>query len=322
MADSGNLTETEILAMAAAADEGREYNPEPKKDEAKATTETDKVSGSTEQKPTSAEEAEPKQEASSEAPATEEKSEEAKSSLTTQPEDSKPDSASEKKQSRYEKAKSRLQKEWEDVQAEKAKLKAEREALESARNARTTPEAPKEEAKQSSRKFSPEDYREAAKNYRGEGRDDLAQIAEQRASEVEAEERKEIEEKTNAEMKSAWDKNLLKEVEENPELKDSSSQLYKAVSEMLQNHAILRNYPAGIRDAVGIAKVKLRAETASGLEKKVAEYEREIAQLRKATTPASGQPSGPAKTKAFHELSLDEQERELMRMAGEVDRNG
>ncbi len=98
MADSGNLTETEILAMAAAADEGREYNPEPKKDEAKATTETDKVSGSTEQKPTSAEEAEPKQEASSEAPATEEKSEEAKSSLTTQPEDSKPDSASEKKQ--------------------------------------------------------------------------------------------------------------------------------------------------------------------------------------------------------------------------------
>jgi len=54
----------------------------------------------------------------------------------------------------------------------------------------------------------------------------------------------------------------------------------------------------------------------------VAEYERELAQLRKATTPASSQPSGPAKTKAFHELSLDEQERELMRMAGEVDRNG
>jgi uncharacterized membrane protein YdbT with pleckstrin-like domain len=91
---------------------------------------------------------------------------------------------------------------------------------------------------------------------------------------------------------------------------------------MLQNHAILRNYPAGIKDAVGIAKIRLQAETASDLSKKVAEYERELAQLRKATTPASSQPSGPAKTKAFHELSLDEQERELMRMAGEVDRNG
>jgi uncharacterized membrane protein YdbT with pleckstrin-like domain len=91
---------------------------------------------------------------------------------------------------------------------------------------------------------------------------------------------------------------------------------------MLQNHAILRNYPAGIKDAVGIAKIRLQAETASDLKKKVAEYERELAQLRKATTPASSQPSGPAKTKSFSELSLDEQERELMRMAGEVDRNG
>jgi uncharacterized membrane protein YdbT with pleckstrin-like domain len=89
---------------------------------------------------------------------------------------------------------------------------------------------------------------------------------------------------------------------------------------MLQNHAILRNYPAGINDAVGIAKVKIRAEAASDLEKKVAEYEREIAQLRKATTPASGQPSAPAKQKAFHELSTQEQERELLRMAAEADR--
>ena len=89
---------------------------------------------------------------------------------------------------------------------------------------------------------------------------------------------------------------------------------------MLQNHAILRNYPAGIKDAVGIAKVKLQAESASDLSKKVAEYEKELSQLRKATTPASGQPKGPAKIKAFHELTLDEQERELMKMASEVDR--
>ena len=113
---------------------------------------------------------------------------------------------------------------------------------------------------------------------------------------------------------------MLEEVEANPELKDSSSSLYKSVAEMLQNHAILRNYPAGIKDAVGIAKVKLQAESASDLRKKVAEYESELAQLRKATTPASGQPKGPAKTKAFHELTLDEQERELMKMASEVDR--
>lgn len=321
MADSNNLTEADVLAMAQAADEGRNLSSTPKEDEkAKAETEAkEKVSGDTEQTPAPAEEAEKQTEASDEVSATKEKSEEAKSSLTTQSSEDKSESASEKKPTRYEKAKSRLEKEWEDVRAEKARIKAEREQIEAER-ARKASETPQGETKSSSRKFSAEDYREAAKSYRDEGRDDLAKLAENKASEIEVEERKEIEQKTQAELKSAWDKNLLEEVEANPELKDSSSTLYKAVSEMLQNHAILRNYPAGIKDAVGIAKVKLQAESASDLKKKVAEYEKELSQLRKATTPASGQPKGPAKTKAFHELTLDEQERELLRMASEVDR--
>ena len=163
--------------------------------------------------------------------------------------------------------------------------------------------AASQETKTSTRKFSAEDYREAAKSYRDEGRDDLAKLAENKAGEIEVEDRKEQEEKVKGELKSAWDKNLYEEVEANPDLKDSSTPLYKAVSEMLQNHAILRNYPAGIKDAVGIAKIRLKAEAASDLEKKVAKYESELAQLRKATTPASGQPSAPAKQKQFHELS-------------------
>ena len=322
MADSNNLTEADVLAMAQAADEGRDFTPTPKEDEkAKVETEaTEKASGDNEQTPAPAEKAEQtKLEASDEVSATKEKSEEAKSSLTTQSSEDKSESASEKKPTRYEKAKSRLEKEWEDVRAEKARIKAEREQIEAER-ARKTSETPQGETKSSSRKFSAEDYREAAKSYRDEGRDDLAKLAEQKAGDIEVEDRKEVEQKTQAELKSAWDKNLLDEVEANPELKDSNSTLYKAVSEMLQNHAILRNYPAGIKDAVGIAKVKLQAESASDLSKKVAEYEKELSQLRKATTPASGQPKGPAKTKAFHELTLDEQERELMKMASEVDR--
>ena len=326
MADSNNLTEVDMLAMAAAADEGREYVPEPKKDEEAKVEQvaSEKASGDTEQKPAPAEEAETnKQDASSEAPATEEKSKDAKSSLTTQPDETKSESASEeKKPSRYEKAKSRLEKEWEDVRTEKARLKAEREAIENAKAQREAAQSGAEAQKSGSRRFSAEDYREAAKSYRDEGRDDLAKLADQKATEVETEERKEIEQKTQAELKSAWDKNLLEEVESNPDLKDSNSALYKAVSEMLQNHAILRNYPAGIKDAVGIAKIRIKAEAASDLEKKVAEYEREIAQLRKATMPASGQPSAPKKTKAFHELSLEEQEKELFKMAVEADRNG
>jgi hypothetical protein len=317
MADSMEVTELDMLKLAAAADAGLETVP---KDEPEVKTETEvNSSGDNEQTPAPADKAEQtKLEASDEVSATKEKSEEAKSSLTTQPED-KSESASEKKPTRYEKAKSRLEKEWEDVRAEKARIKAEREQIEAER-ARKTSETPQGETKSSSRKFSAEDYREAAKSYRDEGRDDLAKLAEQKSVEIEQEDQKEQQAKIQGELKAAWDKNLQDEVDSNPDLKDSSTPLYKAVSEMLQNHAILRNYPAGIKDAVGIAKVKLQAESASDLSKKVAEYEKELSQLRKATTPASGQPKGPAKTKAFHELTLDEQERELMKMASEVDR--
>ena len=322
MADSMEPTELDMLKLAAAADAGLESVPpdEPMVEENPVAD----SSGDTEQKPAPAEEAEPKQDASSEAPAdkdeSKEESKDAKSSLTTESSETKSESASEKKQSRYQRSLSRLEKEWDNLKEERARLKAEREAIEAAKAQREATQPGTEAPKTGSRKYSAEDYREAAKSYREEGRDDLAKLAESKATEVETEERKEFEQKTQAELKSAWDKNLLDEVEANPELKDSNSSLYKAVSEMLQNHAILRNYPAGIKDAVGIAKIRLKAEAASDLEKKVQEYEREIAQLRKATTPASGQPSAPAKQKAFHELSLAEQEKELLRMAGEADR--
>ena len=60
MADSNNLTEADVLAMAQAADEGRDFSPTPKEDEkAKVeTTATEKASGDTEQKPAPAGEAE------------------------------------------------------------------------------------------------------------------------------------------------------------------------------------------------------------------------------------------------------------------------
>ena len=317
MVELTNLSEADVLALAKAADEGTELAPT--LSQVEAVTETkETASGDTLETPATPETTETKSTSNDvvtdEVPKTETVS--TKSSLTTQSE-SKSESASEKKPTRYEKAKSRLEKEWETLRAEKAKLQAEREAAQA-----SVGKAAAQEKQTSTRKFSAEDYREAAKSYRDEGRDDLAKLAENKASEIEVEYRKEQEENVKGELKSAWDKNLYEEVEANPDLKDSSTKLYKAVSEMLQNHAILRNYPAGIKDAVGIAKIRLKAESASDLEKKVAKYESELAQLRKATTPASGQPSAPARQKQFHELSSNEQEKELLRMAAEADRMG
>jgi hypothetical protein len=317
MAELKEVSELDMLKLAAAADAGLETIPEDKPTEEAKTTETS--SGDTSETPATPETTEIKSTSddvvTDEVPKTETVS--TKSSLTTQPDESKSESASEKKPTRYEKAKSRLEKEWETLRAEKAKLQAEREAAQA-----SVGKTDSQEKQTPTRKFSADDYREAAKSYRDEGRDDLAKLAENKAGEIEVEDRKEQEEKVKGELKSAWDKNLYEEVEANPDLKDSSTPLYKAVSEMLQNHAILRNYPAGIKDAVGIAKIRLKAEAASDLEKKVAKYESELAQLRKATTPASGQPSAPAKQKQFHELSSNEQEKELLRMAMEADRMG
>ena len=317
MAELKEVSELDMLKLAAAADAGLETIPEDKPTEEAKTTETS--SGDTSETPATPETTEIKSTSddvvTDEVPKTETVS--TKSSLTTQPDESKSESASEKKPTRYEKAKSRLEKEWETLRAEKAKLQAEREAAQA-----SVGKTASQEKQTPTRKFSAEDYREAAKSYRDEGRDDLAKLAENKAGEIEVEDRKEQEEKVKGELKSAWDKNLYEEVEANPDLKDSSTKLYKAVSEMLQNHAILRNYPAGIKDAVGIAKIRLKAESASDLEKKVAKYESELAQLRKATTPASGQPSAPARQKQFHELSSNEQEKELLRMAAEADRMG
>jgi hypothetical protein len=317
MAELKEVSELDMLKLAAAADAGLETIPEDEPTEEAETTETS--SGDTLETPATPETTETKSTSddvvTDEVPKTETVS--TKSSLTTQSDESKSESASEKKPTRYEKAKSRLEKEWETLRAEKAKLQAEREAAQA-----SVGKAAAQEKQTSTRKFSAEDYREAAKSYRDEGRDDLAKLAENKASEIEVEYRKEQEENVKGELKSAWDKNLYEEVEANPDLKDSSTKLYKAVSEMLQNHAILRNYPAGIKDAVGIAKIRLKAESASDLEKKVAKYESELAQLRKATTPASGQPSAPARQKQFHELSSNEQEKELLRMAAEADRMG
>jgi len=320
MAEVKELTEADVLAMATAADEGREWQPpvaEEAKPEQKAQTAQAENNDSvpalnteTETKSTSGEVA--VAEAKAETTST-------NSSLTTQSE-SKSDAASEKKPSRYEKAKSRLEKEWEDLRAEKARIAAEREALQ-AKASSAGQEVSQTPTKDSRRKFSAEDYREAAKSYRNDGNDEMAKAAEAKAAEVEAEDRRETEQRTQAELKSAWDQNLLKEVEANPELKDSSTKLYKTVSELLQRHAILRNYPAGISDAVGLAKMHLKAETASDLEKRLKDAEAELGRLRKATMPAASQPSAPAKIKTFDEMSSEEQGRELLRMAAEADRN-
>ena len=323
MAEVKELSEADVMAMAQAHDEGRDWQPpgEPATAEQKAETAQAENNEAPPALPTETETKTSSSEGAVEKEAQATETTSTTSSLTTTDEP-RPDAASgkeERKPSRYERAKTRLEKEWEDLRAEKARFAAEREAQSKA--AQAGAQASQETPKKSSRRFSAEDYREAAKSYRNDGNDDMARAAEAKATEVETEERAEAEARTQAELKGAWDQNLLKEVEANPELRDSQTPLYKAVSHLLQQHAILRNYPAGITDAVGLAKMHLKAEAASGLEKRLKDAEAELGRLRKATTPAASQPSAPARIKTFDEMTSEEQGKELLRMAMEADRN-
>lgn len=251
---------------------------------------------------------------------------EAQSSLTTT-ESSKPAESSgekpaeEKQPSKFEKAKSRQQKEWEAIQEEKARQKAERERLESERQAflREREEARGQKVE---KRFDAADYREAAKGFRDEGREDLAKAAEEKAAKIETEERQESERRFREQSEKAWNDNLVSMADKHPELKDAESKLHKKVSELLKTNAVLRSYPLGIVDAVRVATLELQAEDSTGLKDEVEKLRKENAEFKKRLQPAVGAPATPAAKKRFEDMNLKEQGEYLRNAAQEFDRAG
>lgn len=252
------------------------------------------------------------------------KTDEAQSSLTTtestKPAES-PGTDPEKQPSKFEKAKSRQQKEWEAIQEEKARQKTERERLESERQEFLREREEARNAKPEKR-FDAADYREAAKAFREEGRDDLAKSAEEKATKIETEEKQESERRYREQSEKAWNDNLVQVAEKHPELKDANSKLHKKVSELLKTNAVLRSYPLGIVDAVKVATLELSAEDSAGLQDEVEKLRKENADFKKRLQPAVGAPATPAAKKRFEDMNLKEQGELLRNAAQEFDRAG
>jgi len=244
------------------------------------------------------------------------------SSLTTTESESPVESSDKAKEpSKYEKLKNRQQKEWEAIQQAKAEAKAEKDRLERERQEflREREEARKLDQDRPVGKFDATDYRNAAKQFREEGREDLADQAEKRAQEVDRYESQQQERKVKEIGEKAWNDNLMKMVEKHPDLKDSTSTLHKKVADLLNTKSVLRQYPDGIVDAVEIAQLALKTDHSTGLADEVEKLRKENAEFKKRLQPGVGSPSTPAPKKQFRDLSVAEQGAELRRMAVEFD---
>ena len=170
------------------------------------------------------------------------------------------------------------------------------------------------------KRFDAADYREAAKGFREEGREDLAKAAEEKAAKIETEEKQESEKRFREQSEKAWNDNLVQMAEKHPDLKDAGSKLHKKVSELLKTNAVLRSYPLGIVDAVRVATLEIQADDSTGLKDEVEKLRKENADFKKRLQPATGSPATPAAKKRFEDMNLKEQGEFLRNAALEFDR--
>lgn len=245
-----------------------------------------------------------------------------------EPQDAPQEPSEEKPKSKYTRAKKsqeRANKSWKEVNAAKEELKAEQAKL---AEERQQLEAKKADAfseiqqRKEAAQFTPDDYEQIAKEYREEGRDDLAELALQKAQT--ARDTIQQQEVLNAQraVMEQWEANLSQQVKDNPELKNQDSELYQYTSELLDRKKILATYPEGINDAVEAAKAFLKAKKADDLEAEVNRLKKENEelngklQLNGTTVDQSG------RLESFDDMTAERQRSELLKMVKDHDQRG
>jgi ribosomal protein L29 len=201
------------------------------------------------------------------------------------------------KTAREAKSEERAQKTWQEINEEKAKLAEERKQLEAAKRQST---------------HQPEDYDALAKTFEDEGRDDLAKVARDRAAQLRADAEQA---KVNGERQAFEQARLkvIKEtVEQNPDLNQPESELFKATEAFLKRRPTFLRTPEGFADAVETVKATLNGSKASELEKQVAELKQKLADYESKLQPGVGSPSSASRSVNFDNLPVAEQKSRLV----------
>ena len=242
-----------------------------------------------------------------------------------EPQDAPEEPSEEKPKAKYTRAKKsqeRANKSWKEVNAAKEELKAEQAKL---AEERQQLEAKKADAfseiqqRKEAAQFTPDDYEQIAKEYREEGRDDLAELALQKAQT--ARDTIQQQEVLNAQrtVMEQWESNLSQQVKDNPELKDQDSELYQYTSELLDRKKILATYPEGINDAVEAAKAFLKAKKADDLEAEVNRLKKENEELNGKLQLNGTTVAQSGRLESFDDMTAERQRSELLKMVKDHD---
>lgn len=327
---TGEITEAQLIDMLHEMDglkpPSRSASPEPApKDEAKADTDPLPADG----KP-SAVESEQKQEADQPSPVAKETEAKETGDNPQKGEAAEPakeqvaDTKEAKIEGRLAKDQARLAESWKKLEDEKAAVRKQAEELKLAKE-KAEEEAIKSVAPDMS--SSPEDLRRYARDWEQEGKDEVAAEARRMADQIEKAQKLKAErdERLTKEQNEIRATNARRLLEDNPDLKNQDSPLYKALTEIVNNQdAELKDFfarsPHGLVYGTQIAKMKIAAESAASLQEEIATIKKENEELKKKLSLGSSTGSKPVKAKKdFEEMDYKEQEAFLKKMLSESD---
>ena len=201
---------------------------------------------------------------------------------------------------REKKSNERLDRNWDKLNEEKAALKKEREELEALKQQHQDDQT------------SPDDYRELAERYKEDGETELAELALEKAKEVEARKSANEQSKVAESIQSNWTENLKDLQEQYPELKDSSSEMARGVENILDQRPHLRAYSEGIQDAVEFVVSKIAAKKVESLQKENGDLQAQVDELTKQTSVTGAPPGRESTPKNFDDMSQAQKREKLV----------
>lgn len=219
---------------------------------------------------------------------------------------------------RKKKEDERYDRNWKKFAEEKALLREEREKvksdlaeLEELRALRLTSESNSQAS----------EYESLAKDFESEGNAEAARLARVKATEARKQASDRVYEEKSKRFAAEWRGNYEKLAEQNPELYDETSDLYKSVDALVRAEPMLRSMPDGINKAFAFVKNSISASSVDKLKADIAERDARIAELTKKTSLGGSNPVGIQGEKSFGTMSHKEQRAHLLAMAKEADGN-
>lgn len=217
----------------------------------------------------------------------------------------------------------REKKELERKEKSWQRLEEERQALQRARDEFEAEKAKALEAAktiQDNQGHTPEDYERLAEELAEEGDQKTADFARRKAVELRKAQAEAGKQQQLQKLQKEWNANMRQMVEENPDLKDPESSLYKTLAGILEGTPALATYSDGILHAVKAAKAHEKAKQAEAFEKTVAELKEKVAEYEKKLHPRGGTSAPVIESSA--NKSLEEQAKDIKALLKSMDDQG